>query len=132
MFDKKIEPIAMKYIRAALTLKEAEDALALANSDLRKVLKEGTNYMTKDGDVITVVKSSVRKQWLVDICKKRFAPRIWKAVRIDAIDTKKLGGFIAAGEVDPKAFADCFDTIPVKSSIRVAWAATTTNSKQVA
>lgn len=122
MFDRKIEPAAMKYVRAKLMAEEAAELLELAKEDLMKVLPEGTNYVTKDGDTVTHVKSTVRKSWLVDVAKKRFTPRIWKAIRIDAIDTKKLNGFIDAGELDPGKYEDCFEKIPVKSSMRVTWA----------
>lgn len=135
MFDKKIEPVAMKYVRAKLMMDEAAELLELAKGDLMKVLPEGTNYITKDGDTVTHVKSSTRKSWLVDVAKKRFLPRIWKAVRIDAIDTKKLNGFIDAGELDPGKYEDCFENIPVKSSMRVTFAGakpTTIAKKQVA
>lgn len=123
MFDKKIEPIAMRYVRAKLMAEEAADVLELAKEDLMRVIPEGSKYVTKDGDTVSHAKSTVRKSWLVELAKKRFTPRIWKAVRIDAIDTKKLNGFIEAGELDPGKFEDCFETIPVRSSIRVTWAA---------
>jgi hypothetical protein len=135
MFDKKIEPVAMKFVRAKLMVEEANELLELAKTDLSRVLPEGGKYVTKDGDTVTHVKASVRKSWLVEVAKKRFTPRIWKAVRIDAIDTKKLNGFIDAGELDVTKFADCFEEIPVKSSMRVTFAGvkpTTINSKQVA
>lgn len=123
MFDKKIEPIAQRYVRAQLALKEAQELADLAKEALQGVLPEGTNYTTKDGDVVTHVRASQRKSWIVAALQKRLPARIWKAIRVDAIDTKKLGGFIEAGEVDPDQYTDCFDIIPVKASVRVTWAA---------
>jgi len=124
MFDKKIEPVAQRYIRAKLMAEEAKEYEDECKEALMKLIPEGSHYVTKDGESIAHVKSSVRKKWLgeelVGLCKK-LNPRIWRAIRIESVDTKKLEAFIAAGEVDIVKLRDGFEEVPVRSSLRVTW-----------
>lgn len=121
MFDKKIEPVAQKYIRAKLMVEEAEQLLDLAKEDLMKLIPHGEKYVTKDGETITHVKPSIRQKYLPDVLKKMLTPRIWRAVRIDAVDVKKLEGFIDAGEVQRDKILEAIEETPVRSSLRVTW-----------
>lgn len=120
MFDKKIEPIAQKYIRAIIMLEEAQELVDLAKEQVMAVIPEGEKYVTKDGDTITHAKSFTRRKFLPTVLSM-LTPRIRKAVRIDAIDTKKLAAFIDAGEVDITKIAEGIEEIPVRSSLRVTW-----------
>ena len=128
MFDRKIEPVAQRVVRAKLMLEEAKEVLALAEDDFKKLVPEGSKYVTKDGDTVTHAKGSVRFMPVVEALQaylKGPKLRIWKAVRIDAIDTKKLNGFIDAGELDRAVLveAGCFEESAVRSSIRVTFPA---------
>jgi hypothetical protein len=124
MFDRKIEPIAQKVVRAKLILEEAKEQLALAEEDFKKVIPEGEKYVTKDGETISHAKGCIKLSPIVEGVQaylKGPKLRIWKSVRIDAVDNKKLNGFIDAGELDKAVMveAGCFTQIPVKSSIRI-------------
>jgi hypothetical protein len=121
MFDKKIEPVAQKYIRAKLVLEEAEQAVDLAKEQLMALIPQGSKYVTKDGESIAHINPFVRRTYVAEKLAKLLTPRIWRAVRIDAIDKKKLDAFIAAGEVDITKIADGIEETPVRSSLRVTW-----------
>ncbi len=128
MFDRKIEPIAQRVVRAKLMLEEAKEVLALAEEDFKMVVPEGAKYVTKDGETVTHAKSSRRKAPVVEALQRYLKGpklRIWRAVRIDAIDMKKLNGFIDAGELDLDELIaqECITEVPVSSSIRVTFPA---------
>ncbi len=124
MFDRRIEPVAQKVVRAKLILEEAKEALALAEDDFKRLVPEGEKYVTKDGETISHAKGCIKFTPVVEALQaylKGPKLRIWKSVRIDAVDTKKLNGFIDAGELDKAVMveAGCFTEIPVRSSVRV-------------
>lgn len=132
MFDKKIEPIAQKYIRAKLMVEEAEQLLEATKESLMALIPEGTSYVTKDGESIAHVKSSTRRKYVAEKLSKLLPARIWRAVRIDAIDTKKLAAFIDAGEVDIAKIAEGIEEVPVRSSLRVTWPSVKPTTKRSA
>lgn len=123
MATPKIETIAQTYIRAKLAVEEAEAALDLAKERLQAVLPEGEQYITKDGEKITHVMGTARFTFDPVRIKALVTPRIWKIIRIDAIDVTKLKGLLASGEVSHDSIRDGVKAVPVRSSLRVTWPA---------
>lgn len=124
MFDRKMETAAQRLVRAMLAVEEAEKALQAEKDAFMVLVPEGQKYVTKDGDSISHVKSSERDKYLPEVLKKLLTPRIWRAVRVDAVDSKKLRAFMDAGEVQRDRIADGIEIVPVRSSLRVTWAPT--------
>ena len=96
----------------------------MARADFQKLVPEGEKYVTKDGETVTHAKSSIRYSPVVEALQgvlKGKRLRIWRAVRIDAIDMVKLNGFIDAGELNRKDLVEtgCLTETPVKASVRV-------------
>lgn len=128
-FDRKFEALAQEVVRKRIMLDEAEADYKAACEKIAALIPEGQKYVTKDGETITHAKSSVRYSPVVEAIQgfltgKRL--RIWRAVRIDAIDMKKLNGFIDAGELDRAVLVEngCLTETPVKSGIRVNFPST--------
>jgi hypothetical protein len=119
----KLENAAQRYVRARLVLEEAEQLLERADLDLKSLLPEGDKYITKDGETVSHVKSSTRKTFIADKLRTLLPARIWKAVRIDAVDSKKLNAYIEAGEVSLDSITEGVQMMPVKSSLRVTFPA---------
>lgn len=127
--DRTIEPLAMKYVRAKLAVEEAEGLLEIAKLDLMKVLAPGEKYVTKDGETITHTKGSVRSAYVAEKLKKLLTPAIWKSVRIDAVDKKKLDALIDAGIVQRDMIIEGIEETPVRSSLRVTWPSLRTTTR---
>ena len=121
MATPKIETIAQNYIRAKLAVEEADAALEIAKERLQTVLPEGEQYITKDGEKITHVAGTARCSFDPVRIKELVTPRIWKIVRIDAVDATKLKGLLASGEVSHDSIRDGVKTVQVRSSLRVTW-----------
>lgn len=119
----KIETAAQKYVRAKLAVEEAKAAEEAARDGLIALLAPGEKYVTKDGEVIAHVAAYKRLTFVPELIKALVTPRIWKAIRVDAIDVDKLKGYLAAGEVTHDSIQDGVKVTEVRSSLRVTWPA---------
>jgi hypothetical protein len=129
MFDKKIEPVAQKVVRARLMLDEAQANYEKACDEIKALIPEGARYVTKDGETITHAKGAVRRSPVVEALRgylKGSRLRIWRAIRIDAVDMKKLNGYIDAGELGLLDLVDagCIEETVCKSSVRLNFPST--------
>ena len=121
MFDRKIEALAQKYIRARIVAEQAEEALEEAKEQLMAFIPQGSHYVTKDGESIAHVKATVRMTFVAEALAKLLPARIWRAVQVPAVDSEKLRAFIKTGEVDIAKIKEGIQETPVRSSLRVTW-----------
>jgi hypothetical protein len=128
-FDPKIEPIAQRVVRARIALDEAQLLADMANEDFKAVIAEGQKYVTKDGETVSHAKGAVRRSPVVETLRGFLTGsrlRIWKSVRVDAVDMKKLLAYVETGELDMLDLVDsgCVEELQCKSSVRVNFPST--------
>lgn len=125
----KIETAAQKYVRAKLMLAEAEELVESTRDDLMEILPPGEKYVTKDGETVAHVAGNIRHAFVADKLKSLLPARIWKAVRIDAIDAKKLKAYMEAGEVTLASIRDGVEDVPIKAHLRLNFGAKVPTTK---
>lgn len=125
----KIETAAQKYVRAKLLMAEAQELIDQATDDLMAILPPGDKYVTKDGETVAHVASNIRHTFVAEALKSVLPARIWKAVRIDAIDSKKLKAYMEAGEVTLESIRSGVEDVPIKAHLRLNFGAKVPTTK---
>lgn len=112
--------VADRYIKAKLAANAAKEELDVVHAELLDVMAQlQLKTITSDEHNCTMtVANGTRRSFIPDVLKAVLPARIWKAVRIDAVDTKKLEGYLQAGEVTEESLGEGMVTTIVAPYIR--------------
>ena len=101
----------MKALEEKLDAAHAALIVTMTALGLKTVASEEHNC------TVTVV-NGTRKKFIPEVLKSVLPARIWKNVRVDAVDSKKIEGYLAAGELTLESLGDGVALTVVAPSIR--------------